>query len=95
MSIFLDKQTNRDMRLIALLKKLSCFLKASAALLGEVQVCILVGHQQGLVEPLICLCFSITKSKHIVTCFLEASAALLGQVQVCILVAHQQSPVEP
>ena len=52
MSIFLDRQTNRDIWLIALLRKLSCFLEASAAaLLGQVQVCILVAHQQGPVKP--------------------------------------------
>ena len=51
MSIFLDKQTNRDIWLIALLRKLSCFLEASPALLGQVQVCILVAHQQGPVKP--------------------------------------------
>ena len=37
---FLDKQTNRDVRLLDLLGKLSCLLEASAALLGQVQVCI-------------------------------------------------------
>ena len=47
----LDKQTNRDIRLIALLRKLSSFSEASAALLGQAQVCILVAHQQGPVEP--------------------------------------------
>ena len=40
MSIFLDKQTNQYVRLIDLLGVLSCFLEASAALLGQVQVCI-------------------------------------------------------
>ena len=51
MSILLEKQTNRDIWLIALLRKLSCFLEASPTLLGQVQVCILVAHQQGPVKP--------------------------------------------
>ena len=61
---FLDQQTNRDIRLMALLRKLSSFSEASAALLGQVQVCILVAPQQGPVEPLICLCFSIKKQTY-------------------------------
>ena len=41
----------RDICLVALLRILSCFLEASAALLEQVQVCILLAHQQRLVEP--------------------------------------------
>ena len=79
MSIFPGKQIYRDIRLIALLRILSCFLEASAALLGQAQVCILLAHQQSLAEPEIC---QIPRHPiallRILSCFLEASAALLA-----------------
>ena len=86
----------RDIRLIALPNILSCFLEA---LLSQVQVCILVAHQQScqalnlysVLDKQIYRDICLIALLRLLSCFLEA---LVGQVQVRIL-AHQQSPAEP
>ena len=77
----------RDIRLIALLRILSCFLDA---LLSQVQVCILVAHQQScralnlhiVLDKQIRRDICLIALLRILSCVLEASAALLSQVQV-------------
>ena len=77
----------RDIRLIALPRILSCFLEA---LLSQVQVCILVAHQQScralnlciVLDKQICRDICLVALLRILSCCLEASAALLSQVQV-------------
>ena len=79
-------------RLIALLRILSCFLEASAALLSQVQV------SGASAEPCralnVSILFSVNNYFAQDSELLFGSAALVRQVQVCTL-AHQQSPAEP
>ena len=96
--LLLSRNKYRDIHLVALLRKLSCFLEASAALLGQVQVCILVAHQQScralnlyiVLDKQLYRDICLIALLRILSCFLEASAALLSHAQV-----SGQSPVEP
>ena len=68
-------------RLIALLRILSCFLEASAALLGQVQVCILLWRISRALSSLKCVHFVLDKQIpwHPPDCFAQDSELLFGQ----------------
>ena len=73
---FLDNQIY--IRLIALLRILSCFLEASAALLGQVQVCILVWRIRRDLSSLKICTFVLDKQmpSHPPDCFAQDSELL-------------------